>query len=211
MTPIRVIVTDDHPVVRSGIRDLLNQAPDITVVAEAAGGEEAYALSLEHRPDVLLLDMEMPEVNGIDVARRLVAEGLPIKVLALSAHDSVHFIHSILESGAYGYLTKEEMPETILEAVRGVSRGEKGWLSKRARERMDKYLTVDGDPLSKLSEREQQVLELIGQGCDNLTIAEVLNISDRTVRNHASNIYAKLGFGTRAELVAWAWEYGLLK
>ena len=211
MNAIRVIVSDDHPVVRSGIRDLLQQAEDIEVVAEAADGDEAYQLAVAHQPDVLLLDMEMPRVHGIEVARRLEAEKSTVKVLALSAYDSVHFIQSTLETGAYGYLIKEEMPEKIIEAVRGVARGQKGWLSERARARMDKFLTSEGDPLAKLSEREQQILELIGQGCDNLTISEVLNISDRTVRNHASNIYNKLGFHTRAELVAWAWEYGLLK
>ncbi|MCG8671388.1 MAG: response regulator transcription factor, partial [Pseudomonadales bacterium] len=157
------------------------------------------------------LDMEMPECNGIDVAKRLKEDGSSVRVLALSAHDSVHFINGVLASGAYGYLIKEEMPEVILEAVRGVAQGQKDWLSDRARNRREKFFTDEGDPLSKLSGREREILKLIGQGCDNLTISNLLSISERTVRNHVSNIYTKLKFHTRAELVAWAWEYGLLK
>ena len=208
---IRVVLSDDHPIVRAGIRDYLNRVADISVVGEASNGDEAYAMARELQPDVLLLDMEMPGTHGVQVAARLHAEKSPVRVLALSAYDSIHFIQSTLEAGAYGYLIKEEMPETIIEAVRGVAGGKKGWLSERVQERRALYLTESGDPLTKLSERELEILKLIGQGYDNLTISEVLNISERTVRNHASSIYNKLGFHTRAELVAWVWDFGLIK
>lgn len=211
MQQIRVVLADDHPIVRSGIRDMLEHADDIKVIGEAKNGREALEIVDQLKPDVLLLDMEMPDMNGIEVATHLKKAKSPVKVLALSAYDSVHFIQSTLKAGAYGYLTKEEMPETILEAVRGVAQGINGWLSGRAKARMDQFLTDEGDPYSRLSSREQEILKLMGQGCDNLTISSVLNISERTVRNHASNIYNKLGFHTRAELVAWAWDYGLVK
>jgi DNA-binding NarL/FixJ family response regulator len=211
MTEIRVILADDHPVVRAGIRDLLDSTEDISVIAEAVNGVEALAKIQELKPDVLLLDMEMPDMNGLEVSAKIKEDKHPVKVLALSAYDSVHFIQSTLKAGAYGYLTKEEMPETILEAIRGVAKGVNGWLSQRAKARMAKYLTDEEAPFSRLSEREQEIVKLIGQGYDNLTISSVLNISERTVRNHASNVYNKLGFHTRAELVAWAWDYGILK
>ncbi len=207
---IRVVLSDDHPIVRAGIRDFLQRVPDIEVVGEAMDGDQAYDLVQRLQPDVLLLDMEMPGTHGVEVAARLHAEKSPVRVLALSAYDSIHYIQSTLEAGAYGYLVKEEMPENIVAAVRGVARGTKGWLSERVAERRKIYCVDQGAPLDKLSERELEILKLIGQGCDNLTISELLCISDRTVRNHASSIYNKLGFHTRAELVAWAWESGLV-
>lgn len=211
MEMIRIVLADDHPIFRAGVRDLLMSVHDIEVIGEASNGNEALALVRELNPQVLLLDMEMPDKNGLEVAAQIKKDQNPVRILALSAYDSVHFIQSTLKAGAYGYLTKEEMPETIIEAVRGVAKGINGWLSERAKKRMAKFLTDEGDPFSRLSDREQEILKLMGQGCDNLTISSVLNISERTVRNHASNIYSKMGFHTRAELVAWSWEYGILK
>src|SRR5947207_4195665 len=131
MSAIRVVLVDDHPVVRAGIRHLLEQAPDLTVAGEASDGVEALHLAAELAPDVLLLDMELPGLSGVEVARRLQAAGSPVRVLALSAHDDPQYIFGLLTSGAAGYLTKDEAPQTIVEAVRGVARGEKGWLSRR--------------------------------------------------------------------------------
>lgn len=210
---IRVILSDDHPIVRAGIRQLLKIADDILVIGEASHGIEAYELTIQLRPDILLLDMEMPKMNGIEVAKRLREEQHEVRILALSAYDSPDFIQGILDSGAYGYLTKEELPETIVEAVRGVASGKHGWLSDRARKRMLalEEATVNIEALlAELSQREKEVLSYIGQGCDNLTIAEFLCISERTVKNHASNIYTKMGFHSRAEAVAWSWENGFV-
>lgn len=210
---IRVILSDDHPIVRAGIRQMLDVAEDILVIGEASNGIQAYELTVQLRPDVLLLDMEMPLMNGIEVAKRLQEEDHSVRILALSAYDSAEFIQGILANGAYGYLTKEELPETIVEAVRGVAGGQKDWLSKRARQRMEANVKKTRDlesQLEELSDREKEVLLYIGQGCDNLTISESLFISERTVKNHASNIYSKMGFHSRAEAVAWAWENGMI-
>lgn len=210
---IRVVLSDDHPIVRAGIRQMLDVAPDILVIGEACNGVEAYELTKSMEPDVLLLDMEMPQMNGIEVARKLRAENRQVRILALSAYDSPDFIQGILDSGAYGYLTKEELPETIVEAVRGVASGKKDWLSSRARSRMEALQKASENSqtrMAELSEREREVLKYIAQGCDNLTIAESLFISERTVKNHASSIYSKMGFHSRAEAVAWAWENGIV-
>lgn len=152
MQPIRVMLTDDHPIVRRGIRHLLEKAPDILVVGEAGCGEEALRLAEELAPDVMLLDMEMPGMNGIEVARRLRAKKSPVCVLALSAHDDEQYILGLLKRDVAGYLTKEEALDTIVEAVRGVARGEEGWLSRRI---TAKVLRQRGEMPSKAPEQEQ--------------------------------------------------------
>jgi DNA-binding NarL/FixJ family response regulator len=133
MRPIRVALADDHQVVRIGVRSMLEKALDIVVVGEASDGAEALRLVAELAPDILLLDVEMPGMSGVEVARRLQASGSPVRVLALSAYDDAQYIAGLLASGAAGYLTKDEAIELIVDAVRGVARGERGWLSTRVR------------------------------------------------------------------------------
>src|SRR5512139_1240542 len=131
MEKIRIMLADDHPVARAGIRKFLNKATDIDVIAEAADGNQALELAKQLVPDVLLLDIELPGLKGMDVARELQAIGSPTRILVLSTYDDKQFIFGLLGNGAAGYLTKEEVPETIVEAVRGVARGEKGWVTRR--------------------------------------------------------------------------------
>ncbi len=126
MTSIRVVIADDHPVMRDGIRNLLDKAIDIEVAGEAGNGVEALRLVEELKPDVLLLDMELPGLKGVEVAQRLQASGATVRILVLSAYDDQEYIRGLLASGAAGYLLKEEIPETIVEAIRGVARGERG-------------------------------------------------------------------------------------
>ena len=133
MTSIRVALADDHQVVRIGVRSILEKAPDIVVVGEANNGMGALRLVAELAPDILLLDIEMPGMTGVEVARYLQANGSPVRVLALSAYDDAQYIAALLASGAAGYLTKDEAMEMIVDAVRGVARGEQGWLSARVR------------------------------------------------------------------------------
>ncbi len=209
---IRIVLADDHPVVRWGIRSMLEKASDLVVVGEAGGGEEALRLVEHLSPDVLLLDMEMPDISGLEVARRLLADGSPVHVLALSAHDDEQYIFGLLDHGAAGYLTKDEAPSTIVEAVRGVARGEKGWISRRVANKLvrRKRMALEA-ATSALSDREREVLRLMGRGYNNTRIAETLFISEGTVKNHVTHIYDKLNLRTRAEAVAWAWQHGMME
>jgi DNA-binding NarL/FixJ family response regulator len=209
MMPIRIVLTDDHPVVRSGIRNLLEKVPDIVVIGEASDGAEALRLAAELAPDVLLLDMEMPGQSGVEVARQLRTDGSPVRVLALSAYDDEQYIVGLLASGAAGYLTKEEALETIVEAVRGVARGEEGWLSRRAAAQMAAWTRKGPPHTSGLTDRELEVLRLVARGWTNEHVAEALSISERTIRFHLTNVYDKLGVSSRGEAIAWAVREGL--
>ncbi len=139
METIRVVLADDHPLMRRGICCMLNKKEDIEVVGEARDGYEALSLVHDLNPDVLLLDMEMPGLQGMEVAKELEAAGSSVPILALSAYDDKQYILGILATGAAGYLTKEELPETIVSAVRGVARGESGWVSERVAEYLQSW------------------------------------------------------------------------
>lgn len=203
--PIRVLLIDDHPIVRSGIRMLLEQVDDIQVVGEADHGDDALGLVKRLNPDVLLLDMEMPGKTGVEVARELKAADAPVRILALSAYDDEQYILNLLTEGAAGYLTKEEALDTIVDAVRGVARGEEGWLSRRATARVASASVKERtkDPI-QLTERETEVLDLLKKGWPNNRIAQELYLSERTVRFHLTNIYDKLNVSSRAEAISWA-------
>ncbi len=207
--PIRVVLADDHPLFRAGVRTLLERAGGVEVVAEAADGVEALALIREHSPDVLVLDMEMPGMTGVEAARRLRATGIEVRILVLSAYDDDEYVAELLANGADGYLTKDEAPERIVAAVRGVAQGRDGWLSDGVAEKARRRRAAE-PAAQPLSPREREVLRLIADGLDNGAIAEGLFISESTVKNHVTNIYAKLGVRSRAEAVAWAWRSGLM-
>jgi DNA-binding NarL/FixJ family response regulator len=184
---------------RSGIRTLMEAEADFNVVGEAANGLEALRLVELLKPDVLLLDMEMPGLSGVEVARRIRDQGLPVYVLALSAYDDRAYITGLLESGASGYITKEKPPQMIVEAVRAVARGEGRWFIQ----------PVQRDALP-VTDREQAVLRLMARGMTNQEIAAQLYISENTVRNHIGRIYRRLGVKSWREAVAWAWQHGLM-
>ena len=208
MAMIRVVLVDDHPVVRTGIRHLLEKTDDIVVVGETGEGSEALRLIDELAPDVVLLDMEMPGRTGVEIARQLHAAGSPARILAISAYDDEHYILALLSNGAAGYLTKDEAPERIHEAVRGVARGEEGWLSRRAAAQVIAWTRNGAPQKDSLTEREIEVLGLLARGWTNGAMAEALNLSERTVRFHVTNICSKLGLATRAEAIAWAIHRG---
>ena len=198
-TTIRVLIADDHPVWRKGIRTLFEAEPDIEVVAEASDGEDALERIRAGGLDVAVLDMEMPRMSGVEVARTVRDEGIPVRVLALSSYDDAAYVSGLLQNGASGYLTKDKPPALIVEAVRAVARGEGRWfVQPRSRE----------DPAEDLSDREREVLLLLAQGKANGDIADALFISENTVRNHLANAYAKIGVATAREAVAWAWRNG---
>ncbi len=209
---IRVVLADDHRVVREGIRDRLSAEPDIEVVGEAADGREALDVVRRLRPDVVVLDVEMPHMTGVEVARAIRDEALPSRVLVLSGYDNAEYVGALLDAGAAGYLTKDESLKSIVEAVRGIAGGEDGWLSRKIAARV---LTLrrqrpEGPP-GGLTPREIDVLRLVARGQTNAEAARELSVSEHTVRNHLANVYAKLEVGNRAEATAWAWRTGLVE
>lgn len=209
MSPIRVVLADDHPVVRAGIRNLLEKVVDIEVVGEASTGQEALNLVDNVHPDVLLLDMELPDIKGTEVAQRLQSGKSPVKILALSAYDDGVYIRELLELGAAGYLIKEEAPETIVEAVRGVAYGEQGWVSRRIAAQMVSWVRGDEREGLKLTAREMEVLKHVVEGNTNQNIAAKLGISEKTIEKYMEAIFAKLGVASRVEAAVYAVREGL--
>jgi DNA-binding NarL/FixJ family response regulator len=207
--PIRIVLVDDHPVVRSGIRTLLEKAQELEIVGEADRGEAVQALVAEAHPDVLLLDMELPDIDGIQVAKQIQQSEPGVKILALSAHDDPVYIRGLLETGAAGYLMKEEAPEAIIEAVRGVAQGDKGWVSRKVAARVAAWMEAEGK--GTLSTREQEVLRHVVQGQTNQAIAVDLGISEKTVEKHVGEIFIKLGVTSRVEAAVHAVRAGLVK
>ncbi len=199
--PITVVLADDHPAVRRGILSMLQSEPDLDVVGETDTGLGAITLVMERRPDVLVLDVEIGDPNGVTVAERLAEAGVPTQILAYSAYSDHVFVSGMFRAGAAGYLTKNKAPELLVEAVKAVARGEGRWfVSMRPSER-----GVD------LSEREVKVLQLMARGRSNEEIADALSVSVNTVRNHVAAVYTKLGVRTWREAIAWAWEQGVVR
>jgi len=210
MSSIRVVLADDHPVVRTGIRNLLGRSPDIQVVGEASTGEDALRLVDELTPDVLLLDMEMPGLKGVEVAQKLHEAGTPVRILALSAYDDKQYIQELLENGAAGYLTKEEAPDTIIDAIRGVSQGEQGWVSRRVAAQMSVWMREEEQDSTKLTNRELEVLQLVVEGKTNQGIGLALGISEKTVEKYLEAVFGKLGVSSRVEAAVFAVREGLV-
>jgi len=211
-SPIRVVIADDHPITRAGLRSTLEALPDIAVVGEASDGVEALRLAKELVPDVLLLDVEMPRMTGVEVAEKLKAMDSPVRVLALSAYDDEEYVHGLLDSGAAGYLMKEEtQPERIVEALQGIVRDDgELWISQRLATKLIRGRHQPESP-AHLTERQEEVVRLAALGYDNEGIGEKLFIAKATVKNHIDRIKKPIRVRTRAELIAWAWQRGLVK
>ncbi|MFT5142629.1 MAG: DNA-binding NarL/FixJ family response regulator [Rhodothermales bacterium] len=213
MKPIRVVLADDHPAFREGIAGRLNREPGMEVIGEASNGEGALELTRAQDPDVLVLDLEMPGINGVEVTRRLFQEQARTQVLVLSAYEDEDYIFSVLDAGAAGYLSKQEPLATIVEAVRGIAAGESGWLSRRIAALFVKSSRAgqrtNSGLLRALSGRECEVLQRIAAGDSNQEIGDKLFISESTVKKHANSIYEKLDVATRAQTIAWAWRNGV--
>ncbi|HEX2981184.1 MAG TPA: response regulator transcription factor [Anaerolineaceae bacterium] len=208
--PIRVILADDHPIVRTGIRNLLSKTEDIVIIGETGTGADAIRLVNELNPDVLLLDMEMPGLEGVDVARRLHSSKSSVRILALSAYDDRQYIQELLEQGASGYLTKDEAPDTIVDAVRGVARGEQGWLSRKIAAKMSIWIRDDDQDPRKLTMREIEVLRLLTEGKTNQGIGAALGISEKTVEKYLDSMFKKLGVNSRVDAAVRAVREGII-
>jgi DNA-binding NarL/FixJ family response regulator len=205
-SPIRILLADDHSVVRAGIRQFLERAADLRVVAEADDGDAARRLIAQHRPDVAVLDIQMPRATGIEVAGWSRANVPTTGILILTAYDDDPYVQAGLAAGANGYVLKTAAPDEMVQAVRDVYEG-KQVLDPAIRARAVARLGGEFEPLS---ERELEVLALAARGYTNKAISVQLVISDRTVQGHLAHVYAKLGAATRTEAVMRAVSLGLL-
>ncbi|MDQ3762813.1 MAG: response regulator transcription factor [Actinomycetota bacterium] len=211
---ITVLVAEDHPLVRRGIVGFLNTQPDLSVVAEAADGAEAVQLAIDHRPDVAVIDLQLPRIDGIETIRRLTRDCPGTRVVVLTSHSTDADIFPAVHAGALSYLLKEATPEELAEAVRAASAGE-AVLHPRVAARVLAELR-DGRPeapnaLRDLTERELEVLRLLGEGLSNAEIARRLVIGDKTVKTHVSAILMKLQLTDRTQAAVHAWRHGVLR
>lgn len=216
MNPIRVLIAEDHSIVRDGLRMLLQSASDFVVVAEAADGREAVARAKESQPDVAILDISMPDLNGLDATRLLKIESPQTQVLILTMHESDEYFFRALQAGATGYVLKKAATQDLLSAVRAVARGEAFLYPSVAKKLIGDYLNrvqTDAAPsdYARLSDREREVLILIAEGVSNQQIAERLVISTSTVQTHRAHILEKLGLQTTADIVKYAVQHGLIE
>lgn len=202
--PIRILIADDHFVVRMGLAALINTQPDMTVVAEATDGQQAVKLFRQHRPDIALLDLRMPEMNGIEAIVAIRSEFPDARLIVLSSYDGDEDIYRALQAGARGYLLKNMLREGVLETIRTVHAGLRRIpeeVAARLAERMSR------DPLTA---REMEVLELIVRGKSNKEIAHALKITEGTVKIHVNNILNKLGVTDRTQAAIFALKHGLV-
>jgi DNA-binding NarL/FixJ family response regulator len=207
---IRVFLADDHTMVRQGFRLILSSQPDIEIVGEAGNGREAVELAEKLHPDVIVMDVAMPELNGIEATRRLAACSPRSRVLALSMHKDSVYVREILRAGARGYLLKDSIDSDLVNAVRAVARGD-GYLSPGVSDAvLSDYRRHVTDPLDLLTSREREVLQLIAEGKTNKEIASSLKLSVYTVDAHRGRIMEKLNLHSTGELVRFAVRNGLI-
>ena len=210
--PIRILIADDHGVIRAGLRALLEDVPDITDVGEASDGVESLAKAVELKPDILLMDLSMPNMGGIEATRQLSQSEPKVRVLILTVHEDESLLKEVIRVGAAGYIIKRAAQEDLIHAIRVVSRGD-----LYIHPAMTRALFNDAAVPPKVSEidtltlREIEVLQLLAKGYTNRQIAEHLNLSPRTVEGHRANVSGKLGLHSRVELVEYAEKHGLLK
>jgi DNA-binding NarL/FixJ family response regulator len=210
-TPIDVLLADDHAVVRAGIRQFLEQADDIQILAEADDGEAACRLIQQHRPDVVVLDIQMPKRSGVEVTRWVRAHFPEIGVLVLTSYDDDPYVMAVLQAGANGYVLKTASPAAMIQAVRDVNEGKSALDPAIARKLMNHMMSQAPPPYEELTTREVEVLALAGKGFTNKAIGLQLEISDRTVQGHLAKIYGKLQANSRTEAVMRAVSLGLIK
>lgn len=204
---IRLLLADDHTLVRAGLTELLSEADDIEVVGAAADGEEAVALASELRPEVVLMDLSMPKVDGAEATRRLAAGGDAPRVVVLTSFSDQERILAALDAGAVGYLLKDAEPGELIAGVRAAARGESPLAPKAASALL--RARVGSEPETQLSAREREVLTCVARGLPNKLIARRLGIAEKTVKAHLTQIYQQIGVTDRTQAALWARERGL--
>ncbi len=212
MDPFRILIADHHAPYRSGLRALLRSSPELEVVGEAGGGEETMRVAEQLQPDVILMDLNMPGVNGIDATRRIMQTSPHISILMLTMFEEDDSVFAAMRAGARGYVLKGADREELGRAIKAAAGGE-AIFSPQIAQRMIQYFAAIGRqprrPFPELSDRERDVLDLIAQGLNNTDIAARLVLSQKTVRNHVSNIFAKIQVADRAEAIVRARDAGL--
>jgi DNA-binding NarL/FixJ family response regulator len=211
---IRVGIADDQALVRSGFRLILDARPDLEVVGEAEDGDQAVALVEEHQPDVLLLDIRMPHMDGIEATRKIAALGGPTRILILTTFDLDEYVHQAIRAGASGFLLKDVRPAELVDAIRVVANGNALLAPAALTRLLDRYGTPEqpaaGPELRRtLTEREIEILRLLASGLSNAEIAKALVVSETTVKTHVSNVLRKLGVRDRVQAVIAAYDAGV--
>lgn len=208
MSNIRILIADDHELIRRGLVASLTERPDWSIVAEAADGRQACELADLHAPDIAVLDLTMPELNGLDVTRHIRASTPKTRILIVTAHESEQLIREVLDAGAMGYVLKSDAGRVLVQAIEALLDERPFFTSKVARFVLDGYLRSSEDSTSlvavALSPRERHIVQLLAEGSNNKEVARTLQLSVKTVETHRSNIMRKMQFGSLADLVRYA-------
>jgi DNA-binding NarL/FixJ family response regulator len=209
--PMRVIIADDHGIVRSGVRMLLERQADIQVVGEASDGAEARDMVIREKPDLAILDVKMPKLTGLQATREIREQVPEVAVLILSMYDDDRYLFEALKAGASGYVLKAQADADLMAAVRAVEKGEPFLTPAAQRALIKDVLGESAERSDDLTPREQEVVKLVAEAHTNKEIAEILHLSEKTVENHRSNAMKKLGMRDRVELVRYAIRKGLIE
>jgi two-component system, NarL family, invasion response regulator UvrY len=206
-----IVLVDDHAVVRAGVRRLLEQEPLFEVIGEAESGEKAYQIFGELKPDVMVMDLSMPGMGGLEAIRRILMRYEKAKILVLSMHEDLSFANQALKLGAKGYLIKNALADDLVKSIETVSNGEVFLSSEIAKKMAMQSISGNQDPVHELSAREFEIFRLLAEGLDIDAIASTLNISSKTVSNYQTMIKQKLNINTPIELIRYAIKVGVIK
>jgi len=219
--PIKIIIADDHALLRQGIRNVLELEEDLTVIAEAGDGEQAVEQAATLLPDILLLDINMPKMNGLEVIRRVTEGQSKVRIIVLTIHDDENYVIEVIKAGAVGYLLKDIEPGMLVKAIRTVYDGESfiyptlakklfGEINRQHTKNLESIKVVERPKEERLSYREIEVLEMVCKGLSNQEVAKKLFLSEKTVKNHLTNVFRKIGVADRTQAVLYAIKHKIV-